>query len=182
MDTLSVVVAFDFNPLGRRTLLEALAATECRSDARMHVVHVVAPEGGEREGSCAKPSDNPAVQRMLDKARRQVWAEIFGASGATPRACPIRVHVCYGDPEAALLEVAREQGADWLIIGDTQADPFRAETTGKVGAHVMGTAPCPVVRARRHELSAIEQCECHDRTSRAEVWSSAPVGRRGVRA
>ena len=153
---LTLVVAFDFTDLGRRTLLEALKVTRGQRDTQLHVVHVATPDEVEAQsGETALERRNQA----LGELRRRTWAEVYRLVGPALRTTPTSVEVCLGEPQEELLRVASAVGADWVVVGDTLPATFPGLRRTSLSQRLVDTAPCPVLRVRQNELGRIEPAD-----------------------
>ncbi len=61
--------------------------------------------------------------------------------------------VVVGDPVQALCSVAKDEGADLLVVGTRGHGPFRAAMVGSVSRGVVLRAPCPVVVVPRGTMA-----------------------------
>ena len=66
--------------------------------------------------------------------------------GAGP---PSDTRVLQGDPREVLVDVARGEGADLLVVGSHGRTGLAKLVLGSVAAHVVGHAPCSVMVVKR---------------------------------
>ena len=59
--------------------------------------------------------------------------------------------VVRGDPDDAIVEYAREHGADLIVMGSHGHTGLRHLLMGSVAEHVLRHAPCPVLIVRHLE-------------------------------
>jgi nucleotide-binding universal stress UspA family protein len=114
--------------------------------ARLHVVSAYRPLSGVRvAGADADPERTDwAVTGTVN-----VDAVLDGVAGMT-RAIGVEAD-CYarrGDPAEAILDVAEEQGADLIVVGDKGMHGSRRFLLGSVPDKVSHHAPCSVLIVR----------------------------------
>lgn len=68
----------------------------------------------------------------------------LAAAGITAEA-----RVLTGDPREVLVDVARSEGADLVVMGSHGRTGFAKLVLGSVAAHVVGHAPCSVMVIKR---------------------------------
>ncbi len=143
----SIVVGTDGSDTAARAVEEAgrLAAA---LDATVHVVSAFAPVSGTRlrEEARQAPSDiehkvNPRedVDALLAEAKEQL--EESGVGG-------VEVHAREGDAADALLDVAEEEKADLVVVGNKGMSGTRRFLLGSVPNKVSHHAPCSVLIVR----------------------------------
>lgn len=80
------------------------------------------------------------------------WAEehLAERAGALGReGVPARWRRCVGEPHERICDVAREERADYIVIGTHGRGGLQRVMLGSVADRVVRTAPCPVVTVRR---------------------------------
>lgn len=141
--TSHVVVGYDFTPHAHEALLRAL---KLAARAPFHTLHFV----------CALDSGGSA-----DKARDTI-ADIVGQE---LRAAKIEdqvhffVHTRFGKPAEEILDVAREVGADLIIVGTKGLTGIERAVLGSVAEKVVREAGCAVVIARPRTYPHVELLE-----------------------
>jgi nucleotide-binding universal stress UspA family protein len=128
----SVVVGFDGSDASRRAVARATAAVEPGGK----VVLVTASRLPEEEEMAA--SDSRAPDELLDEA----------AALCRGRDVQVVRHVAHAEPAEALVGVARDVGADLIVVG-ARGDSFVARALrGSVGEKLVARAPCDVLVVR----------------------------------
>jgi nucleotide-binding universal stress UspA family protein len=138
-----IIVATDFSEQAEKATREALElARVCH--ARVHLVHawsvsfVTAPE---------LPTPVPAsfiddlargAQTALDEALRKHQTPGVALSGVA----------LYGDARDVVVDVARQQNAELIVIGTHGRRGLRRAVLGSVAEGVLRYAPCPVLVVR----------------------------------
>jgi nucleotide-binding universal stress UspA family protein len=134
--------------LASRQATAVAAALANTFDAQLVILHVVAPVE-YRVGRLAPTLpvthqlDDPLTNPVLLDARRVAWAR-----GASPRAILVA-----GDPGSVIVAVARELGADLLVIGRTSRLAPGA-LAAKTRRWVTTRAACPVLPVTTDQSSA----------------------------
>jgi len=156
MDAKQVVVAFDFSETAE-VALERAVDIACREPA--HVLHFVAAIDS-RKGIGVEPlvpvnfeSTEKVEKVILDKVRAAF--ERRGANGE-----PIYfVHPRIGHPVEEILDLAKEVGADLIVVGSHGRTGLRRLFLGSVSEAVVRHALCPVMVARpkRYEHVDLEK-------------------------
>jgi nucleotide-binding universal stress UspA family protein len=77
--------------------------------------------------------------------------EIAAKGCATLRSAgfPARSRVLQGDPREVLVDVARAEGAELVVVGSHGRTGLAKLVLGSVAAHVVGHAPCSVMVVKR---------------------------------
>jgi len=86
------------------------------------------------------------TERILED-QMQYHQEIVSRAEQRLREAGLRTEarVLEGDPREALVETARTEGADLLVVGSHGRTGLAKLLMGSVAAHVMGHAPCNVL-------------------------------------
>ena len=142
----SIVVGTDGSDTAKEAVRQATDLAT-RVGARIHLVSAFEPvrEGRLREESQDVPADaqwmvNPRedVNATLEDAKREV-----GEQGVD-----VEVHSREGDPADAILDVAEEQGADLIVVGNKGMTGAKRFLLGSVPNKVSHHAPCSVMIIR----------------------------------
>jgi nucleotide-binding universal stress UspA family protein len=142
----SIVVGTD----GSETATEAVRqATELAGaiDAQIHLVSAFEPVGSQRlrEERVEAPDD---LQWMVNE-REDVDATLREASEKIQEAgVKVETYARQGDPADAILDVAEEQGADLIIVGNKGMTGAKRFLLGSVPNKVSHHAPCSVMIIR----------------------------------
>ena len=142
----SIVVGTD----GSETAGEAVRqATELANavGGRIHLVSAFEPVGSQRlrEERVEAPDD---VQWMVNE-REDVDATLRDAAEKIQGAgVEVEIYARQGDPADAILDVAEEQGADLIIVGNKGMTGAKRFLLGSVPNKVSHHAPCSVMIIR----------------------------------
>ena len=154
-----VVVGFDFGHSGRAALQRALAVAK---RAPFHVLHVacVAEPHAPLAALPAHKVDYQYAERVQEAVARAIEDELR----ADPTNQPIHffVHARIGDPADEILSLAREVGADLIIVGSKGARGFERFLLGSVSEKVVREAGCTVEVARPNTYEHVDLLEMHE--------------------
>jgi nucleotide-binding universal stress UspA family protein len=118
-----------------------------RLDATVHLVSAYepVPEGRLREERQQIPED---LQWMVNP-REDVDATLEDAANVLREAgVNVKTHAREGDPADAILDVAEEQGADLIVVGNKGMTGAKRFLLGSVPNKVSHHAPCSVMIIR----------------------------------
>jgi nucleotide-binding universal stress UspA family protein len=135
------VVAIDFSSVGRHAMHWALEHVATAGGA-LHAVHVVdrhwrATDLRADAGALAREMSD--VERVATDELRALVAEHRG------RVPAIHEHIAVGKPADEIVRVARELGAQMIVIGSHGHDSIAHLLVGSVAERVVRTAHCTVV-------------------------------------
>ena len=114
---------------------QALLIVVCVADRMPTVAAISSAEFGEPRVDQQVPSADAAITALRVAAQH---AERGGASGVT-------TVLVEGDPARALLGVARERGADCIVVGNRGINSLSGRLLGSVPADVAYRSPCDVL-------------------------------------
>ncbi|HEY1276610.1 MAG TPA: universal stress protein [Thermoleophilaceae bacterium] len=142
----SMVVGTD----GSETAGEAVRqATELAKQlgAKVHIVSAYepVPEGRLREERAEVPED---LQWMVNPREDVQTTLAAAAKGVEDAGLEVEVHAREGDPADAILDVAEEQGADLIVVGNKGMTGAKRFLLGSVPNKVSHHAPCSVMIIR----------------------------------
>lgn len=147
----NILVATDFSEPSAKAL--AYGRDLARSyAASLHVLHVTenimlryAPEVGFAV---------PEMQRDLDRAARKNLDALIGDPDArTLRVIPVLESAT--NAAAAIVDYARAQEIDLIVVGTHGRGLVQHLLMGSVAERIVRTAPCPVLAVRAHEREFI---------------------------
>lgn len=147
MSLSTIVVGVDFSPLGERALAHAAALARAH-DADVVVVHASGIDaGGMYVYEIAGRVDEPwkaYVHARLEHGRERLRAVADELTAAGLRARPRHAQ---GFPDASLVEVAEEEGADLIVVG----------THGRTGVErwLLGSVAERVVRHAERDVFVV---------------------------
>lgn len=134
IQTFQVVVGYDFSKSGREAMFRALALA---SRAPSHVLHFVnvLEDGDYRAAEVAQK----AVAEVIERGLREITA---------PDNVHFFVHARIGKPADEILAVARDVGADLIILGTKGLTGVEHFFLGSVAERIVREAHCTVEVAR----------------------------------
>ena len=155
-----VIVGFDFSHSGRAALHRAIALATRAPFHVLHFVCVIEP----RTPIPAVPTDEAIDYTYADRVQQALSAEIeteLRRADVTGRV-QFYVHVRIGKPAAEILIVARDVGADLIIVGSRGMTGLERLVVGSVSEHVVREAGCSVEVARPKTYSNVELLKIHE--------------------
>jgi len=142
----SIVVGTDGSETAREAVRQAVELA-ARLGARLHLVSAYEPVPAARlrdEAREAPPDLQWAINPREDvEATLQAAAEAARAGGVEAA-----TYARQGDPADAILDVAEEQGADLIVVGNKGMTGARRFLLGSVPNRVSHHAPCSVLIIR----------------------------------
>jgi nucleotide-binding universal stress UspA family protein len=170
----NVVVGFDFSPGSRVALERAVALTGRR---RLHVLHVLCVVERHRSLAGLLHHGRPDLEycERVQAAVNEVVTDELRRTALLEH-MQFCVHVRIGHAVDEILDLAREVGADRIILGKREADGVRRLLLGSVAEHVVRHAGCSVEIARaktypyveRYAMSEVEPAKHHELPHRYE--------------
>ncbi len=137
----TILLAYDGSRQGREALQQgAEMATLCR--ARVHLLAVVAQELGVALAETTASSD--VLEREYQEVR-QVLAR--GAETLQQAGVSVTTHLASGNPAEQIGRLAREVGADLIVVGHREQSALSRWWRGSVGASLLAHAPCSLLVA-----------------------------------
>jgi nucleotide-binding universal stress UspA family protein len=153
------------------TILRAAAALARQRRAELHLVHVVAHAMSE---STATLSADRPLEFASEADRPHTLLERLGKEVAdlVPR---VVLHTRVGRPDKAIAQLARDVGADILVVGAGSPGRFERLMLGSVADSLVRHAPCAVLAYRRKCAPAWAEIAppCHDCTAVQEATAGA---------
>jgi len=130
----NILAAADFTPASRRAVRYAAALAQERN-AKLTLVHVLDP------GHLQHLPDRAAIERGMERRLRElVTGEAEGVH------CSVRVAV--GRVTRSILDIAREEAADLLVMGVRSSSGVLDRLAIPHAYEVVREAPCPVLTLR----------------------------------
>lgn len=137
----AVVVALDFSAPARRALAWALDHV-ATTGGTLHVLHVI----DRRWRATDLTADAAALTRELTDVERTAAAELRALTDdARARVGALHEHVAIGRPADEIVRVARDLGAQLIVIGSHGHDAISHLLVGSVAERVVRAAGCNVV-------------------------------------
>jgi nucleotide-binding universal stress UspA family protein len=108
-------------------------------DARLFVLHVMAPPPALYAGGVVLP--------LSDGDKEEQWDKLRGLRARNPR---VQVEHCLaeGEPAEAILRAAREKKCDLIMMGTHGRTGLGRLLMGSVAEQVVRKAPCPVLTVK----------------------------------
>ncbi|HEU4798179.1 MAG TPA: universal stress protein [bacterium] len=140
-----ILVPTDFSPGVESALQWARALGEaCR--AEVVLLHVLDLTIGALAGFPANVAMVPAAGELLERIRVETQQEMARVSGRMPGA---RTIIREGTPRSMILDVAREIGADMIVMGTHGRTGLTHIFFGSVAEHVVRHSRIPVLTVRQ---------------------------------
>ena len=131
-----ILCPVDFDP---NSLLALRLATELAQErtATLHLLHVVAMPPGPEVALPFGKMETTARTKLERLARQKVDGKVR-----------YQVEVMMGDPGVEILQAAKRQGADLIVMATHGRKGLRHLVLGSVAEHVVREAPCPVLTVK----------------------------------
>lgn len=136
-----VLFATDFSPDSDRAGTRAAAMAQA-TGARLSLMHVVEYSAMEYAGEIPIPENVDLDQRRIYAAREHI-AGLAGRLGAPEAATFVEL----GSPKHEVVRVAREQGADLIVVGSHGKHGLQL-LLGSTANGILHLAPCDVLAVR----------------------------------
>ena len=134
-----IVCGVDDSDVARAAVRVARDLSE-RVGTRLVLVHVAL--ASVPPGTSAAPL---ARSKLVERERRDAESLLAEQAVEIGGGSDIERRVLFGDPAQALLDLARSEGADLLVVGSRKRGALSSALLGSVSAKLAGAAPCPVV-------------------------------------
>jgi nucleotide-binding universal stress UspA family protein len=161
----TILTAVDFSDMSREVLHYAARLAAMSPGARLLIANVVPDPFHEPWMVEAVGVD--FVQLEKDWIARAKWQldNLMETEGLTKAAAePI---VTIGRPADAIVELAKERGADILVIGTHGYGALKRFMLGSVAEHVLRRAQCPVITVPSKSLAMLAMEREHSSTAPA---------------
>lgn len=154
-----VVVGFDFSHSGRAALYRAIALATRAPFHVLHFVCVIEPHA-PLHAVPGKKVDYDYAERVQRALTDEIELELRN----TPAGSHVHfyVHARIGKPAAEILDLAREVGADLIIVGSKGLTGVERLVLGSVSEHVVRQAGCAVMIARPKSYEHVELQEVRE--------------------
>ena len=166
--SVQVVVAYDFSPSSELALARAI---EIAARAPQHVLHIVAAlDPHERAIGPLTGVTYETAERIQKLVLECVTKAFHGRKSAAE--IKFFVHARIGKAATEVLQLAREVGADLIIIGSHGKAGLERLVLGSVSEQVVREARCPVIVARDKTYPEVQRLDVfrydHTRTKHRE--------------
>jgi nucleotide-binding universal stress UspA family protein len=137
----TVLLATDFSPASAAATNEAFELA-ARLDATLLAVSVIDPNKLRLPGG--------RFEQRVDQVRsaREIVAQELVARGRR-RGVPVSFLIWEGDPGESIVDAARSESADLIVVGSHGRGAVGRFLIGSVSDHVVRNAPCPVLVVRQ---------------------------------
>ncbi|MDR7554588.1 MAG: universal stress protein [Armatimonadota bacterium] len=140
-----ILAATDFSP-GAEPALRWAMGLAARFDARVTLLHVLDLSLGALAGLPPEMAAMPATIELAERVRAEAEEQMRRLAARFPDAVPL---LREGTPRAAILEVAKEIGADLIVMGTHGRTGLAKVLFGSVAEHVVRHSPVPVLTVRQ---------------------------------
>lgn len=150
----SIVAAYNLSPDGKLALERAIELALRTPGAVLHVVHAIDPHAGS---PLVPRTGHPdyvyadAVQSALGELVVKMLAE-----GRAEHEVHVAIHARIGKPAREVLDLAREVGADVVVIGSHDHSKLERALLGSTSGTVSRDAGCTVLLVRAKTYPAVE--------------------------
>jgi nucleotide-binding universal stress UspA family protein len=127
----TVVVGNDFSPASGYAFDQAARVARRIPGSDLHVVHVMDGAPDERR-----------AKQLCDQLRAYLEEKVHALGGLEQQA--VGVHVRGGNPARELAQLAKDVGADVLVVGAHKGPHLKQLFVGSVAERLLVAAPCPV--------------------------------------
>lgn len=142
----SIVVGTDGSDTAGEAVRQAMELAT-RLEAQVHVVSAYEPVGTTRLRE--ERENAPADLEWMINPREDVQAVLDAAAAVVKQAgIPVETYPREGDPADAILDVAEEQKADLIVVGNKGMTGAKRFLLGSVPNKVSHHAPCAVLIIR----------------------------------
>ena len=149
-----VVVGFDFTHSARAAMYRAIAVANRAPFHVLHFVCAIEPHGEVPRIPHHGRVDLAYVERVQQELLDEIAAELKAASIADR--VQFFVHVRIGHAKEEILDLAREVGADLIIVGSKGLTGVERLVLGSVAEHVVREAGCTVEVARAKTYAHVD--------------------------
>jgi len=141
----TLLVPTDFSDHSLRALPYAVSLAE-RFGAKLKVVYVNEPSLQVSDVAWVAVDDRSSNQNHVERARRQLERIILDQ---VPRDVPADAEILSGDPVETVVEYARENGVDLIVMATHGRGGISHVLMGSVAEHIVRKAPCPVLTLKQ---------------------------------
>jgi nucleotide-binding universal stress UspA family protein len=139
---------------------DAACALARDSRARLVVLHVERPPLTTLGGTAGVPP-------LPTEYDRQLLLEDLNRIQSPEPGIPIEHRLEHGEPAAVILAVAKQIGADLIVIGTHGRTGLRRLLMGSVAEQVVRKAPCPVLTVKNPMATGLEVLPAAEETAPA---------------
>ena len=140
----TILVATDFSECAEQALDYAVALAD-KLGAKIHLLNVIGIP------SMGIPEVGIAVTSTLIESTVQTHHAQLDKLASRRTSASIETVLRTGDARDLIIDVARETGADLIVMGTHGRRGVRRALLGSIAESVVRTAPCPVLTIREHK-------------------------------
>lgn len=144
-----ILVPTDFSP-GAEPALRWASALAAVFDAKMLLLHVLDIRLAAIAGLPPQVASMPAVDELVQSASAEAEQQLQALGARLPDA---RTILKEGVPRAIILEVAKAEGADLIVMGTHGRTGLSHAFFGSVAEHVVRHSRVPVLTARDEDVA-----------------------------
>jgi nucleotide-binding universal stress UspA family protein len=151
-----IVAATDFSEVSNLALQQAWQLATQRSDAELHVVHVVDDRRGPTSKSAELQREEQLLAELPDAVRNHAIAQAQ-AGKLPPLHRPLGVHVRLGKPAPSILQLAADLDAALVVVGSHGRSGLSKLVLGSVSEELVKSGRLPVLVSRPKNLEGMAQ-------------------------
>jgi nucleotide-binding universal stress UspA family protein len=155
-----VVVAFDFSHSGHEALYRAISIAKRTSNQVFHFVCVIEPHTPVPAVVTKGAVDYRYAEQVQQALVDEVASELKAASIADR--VHFFVHARIGKPADEILALAKEVGADLIVIGTKGLTGVEHFVIGSVAEKIVRQAGCAVIVARAKKYEYVPRLEVYE--------------------
>ena len=140
-----IMVPTNFSDNSLRALPYAVSLAE-RYDAKLKLVYVNVPSLQVSDVAWVAMDDRSTSGEHMDKARRTLEKIVLDQ---IPREVPVDAELLTGDPVDSVVEYARDNGVDLIVMATHGRGGISHVLMGSVAEHIVRKAPCPVLTLKQ---------------------------------
>ena len=140
-----ILAPTDFSPGADNALQWAVGM--CESNAEITILHVLDLSLVGAAGLPTEMAAMPAVGQLIDRLRAEAREEMRKVAARYPQA---KTLIREGSPRATILDVAREIGADLIVMGTHGRTGLAHIFFGSVAEYVVRHSRIPVLTVRQN--------------------------------
>jgi nucleotide-binding universal stress UspA family protein len=137
-----LLVPVDFSDASARALETAIGLAR-KFRARLHLLHCYPVYPLPHTDGVPLPEGLDRDLRRAAQQRLSEWGEKANAAGVS-----VVEHLSPDPPVDAIVELAEEIGADWIVMGTRGLTGLRHVLLGSVAERAIQHAPCPVLSVK----------------------------------
>ena len=132
-----ILLAFDGSEHSFRTVVKAIEIAKLTQKSKVDVLYVLSEDTSKSEVLNLWEAEGIKEDRL---ERFKLAEEAAKQNGVN-----YEIKLLRGDPETKIVEYAKENSADMIIIGSRGLNPLQSMILGSVSHKVMKKASCPVM-------------------------------------